>query len=116
MNETTNPTSLVTSEYRKRLVLTYRAFADALNEHLVNTSVSHVSVANWEKGMMDPNTDFLLNILTVHAPESWQTQWAIDCLCAKLPVVFDRDEERKLLILSAAASHAKNDASIARAA
>jgi transcriptional regulator with XRE-family HTH domain len=106
MNETTNPTALVTSQYRKANSMTYRAFADALNKSLVNTGISHQSVANWEKGMTDPNTDMLLNCLVVYPVEDWRTQWAIDCLVAKLPVVFDRDEERKLLILSAAAHHA----------
>jgi transcriptional regulator with XRE-family HTH domain len=97
----------VTSEYRKRFELTYRAFAEALNEHLVNTGISHQSVMNWEKGITDPGTDFLLNCLVVYPMNDWRTQWAIDCLCAKLPVVFDRDEERKLLILSAAASRGR---------
>ena len=88
MNETTNPTSIVTAAYRKRLDLTYRAFADAMNAHLVNTSVTHASVINWEKGMTDPNTDFLLTCLVVH--QDWRRQWAMDCLCAKLPEVFER--------------------------
>jgi transcriptional regulator with XRE-family HTH domain len=107
MNEATNPTSLVTKEYRKRMGLTYRAFADALNEHLVNTTITHASVQNWEKGMTDPNTDLLLNCLVVYPSKDWRAQFAIDALVAKLPAIFDRDEERKLLILSAAASHAK---------
>ena len=88
MNETRNPLSQVTSSYRKKLDLTYRSFAEALNEHLVNTGISHQSIANWEKGITDPTTDFLLVCLVVH--EDWRRQFAIDCLVAKLPEVFER--------------------------
>lgn len=98
MNETTNPTGILTSEYRKRLGMTYRSFADALNEHLVNTSISHTSVANWEKGMIDPSTDFLLICLVVH--DDWRSEWAIECLCAKLPEVFDRAIDGRMIILT----------------
>jgi transcriptional regulator with XRE-family HTH domain len=116
MNETTNPTAIVTGEYRKRLGMTYRAFSEALNEHLVNTSITHASVMNWEKGMTDPATDFLLSCLVVYDLGDWRTQFAIDALVAKLPAVFDRDEERKLLVLSTAASHAKyGESMVARA-
>ena len=89
MNEITNPASIVTAQYRKNLDLTYRSFADALSEHLVNFSVTYATVMNWEKGMTDPNTDFLLVCLVIHS--DWKRQWAIDCLCAKLPEVFERN-------------------------
>lgn len=98
MNETINPLSTVTTEYRKRLGLTYRAFADALNEHLVNTSISHSSVMNWEKGMTDPGTDFLLICLVVH--NDWRAEWAIQALCAKLPEVFDLAIDGRLIMLT----------------
>jgi DNA-binding transcriptional regulator YiaG len=88
MNQTNNPTSQVISTYRHLYNLTYRAFAEKLTEHLVNTGISHASVQNWEKGMTDPNTDFLLTLLVVHA--DWRRQFAIDCLVAKLPEVFER--------------------------
>lgn len=92
MNETTNPISLLTIKYRKNVEESYRGFAESLTEHLVNTGISHVSVQNWEKGMTDPNTDFLLICLVVH--QDWRRQWAIDCLCAKLPEVFERVDDR----------------------
>lgn len=88
MNETTNPTSILTRAWRQSMDMTYRSFAEALNEHLINTNITHTSVANWEKGMTDPNTDFLLVCLVMNT--DWQRQWAIDCLCAKLPEVFER--------------------------
>lgn len=109
MNEATNPVAIVTANYRKEHQLTYRAFADLLNSHLVNTSVTYASVMNWEKGITEPGTDFLLNCLVIYAPKDWRAQFAIDALVAKLPAIFDRDEERKLLILSTAASRVKND-------
>lgn len=97
MNQTTNPISKIITEYRKRLDLTYRAFAEILTEHLVNTGISHTSVSYWEKGINDPSTDFLLTCLVVH--EDWRRQFAIDCLCAKLPAVFERsDRTIKILI------------------
>ena len=98
MNETTNLLAIVASEYRKRRGMTYRAFAEALTEHLVNTSISHASVMNWEKGMTEPSTDFLLTCLVVH--NDWRAEWAIDCLCAKLPAVFDRNIDGRLIILT----------------
>ena len=87
MNLTENPTSKITGEYRKKLALTYRAFANALNEYLVNISISHVAIMNWEKNITDPNTDFLLICLVVY--DDWRAEWAVKCLCAKLPEVFN---------------------------
>jgi len=89
MNESINPTAIVTSEYRERLDLTYRAFAEALNEHLVNMSISHVTIMNWEKGITDPNERFVLTCLVAY--RDWRRQWAIDVLCGTLPEVFERE-------------------------
>jgi len=98
MNEITNPVAIVTAKIRKEHGLTYRAFADDLNEHLVNTSVTHATVQNWEKGMTEPCTDFLLICLVVHS--DWRADWAIECLCAKLPEVFDRAIDGRMIVLS----------------
>jgi hypothetical protein len=98
MNETKYPCALITRAYRGKYGTTYRAFAEALNEHLVNSHISHASVANWEKGITDPETDFLLVCLVVH--DDWRAEWAIDCLCAKLPEVFDRHIDGRLIVLS----------------
>lgn len=97
MNETTNPVALVTAETRKRQGLTYRAFADLITERMVNISISHPTIINWEKGCTEPSTDFLLICLVMHT--DWRRQFAIDCLCAKLPEVFERvDGTIKILI------------------
>jgi transcriptional regulator with XRE-family HTH domain len=98
MNETTNPGALVTARVRNEQGLTYRDMADALNEHLVNTSVTHATAMNWEKGKTDPNTDFLLTCLIVH--NDWRADWAIECLCAKLPAVFDQSIDGRLVFLT----------------
>lgn len=89
MNESKFPAAIVTSEYRERLALTYRAFANALNERLLNTSISHVTIMNWEKGITDPNERFVLTCLVVY--QDWRRQWAIDILCKTMPEVFVRE-------------------------
>jgi hypothetical protein len=88
MKDTFHPVALVTEEYRKREGLTYRAFADAITEHMVNVSISHPTIINWEKGCTEPPTDFLLLCLVIH--QDWRRQFAIDALAAKLPEVFMR--------------------------
>jgi transcriptional regulator with XRE-family HTH domain len=90
MNETTNPIALVTIKYRKDKDMTYRAFAGELGAKTVNLSISHASIMNWEKGMTEPGTDFLLRCLVIHEKSDWRHQYAIDCLQAKLPDVFER--------------------------
>ncbi len=98
MNETRFPCAIITREYRQRLGLTYRGFAEAMQEHLVNIGISHQSVVNWEKGITDPGTDFLLVCLVTY--RDWRAQWAMDCLCAKLPEVFERDGNNIRLLIS----------------
>lgn len=102
MNEMTNTVAVVTAEYRRRLGLTYRSFAEALGEKMVNARVSHATVMNWEKGVTDPLTDFLLVCLVVYPHGDWREQFSKDCLAAKLPEVFEWGKDEKLIILSAA--------------
>lgn len=98
MNETTNQGALITAQYRKQLGLTYRGFADALNEHLVHTSVTHATVQNWEKGMTDPKMDFLWIVLINHS--DWRADWAVDMLCATLPEAFSPTIDKHLIVLT----------------
>jgi len=98
MNETTNRGALVTAAYRKQQGMPYRAFADALNAHLVNTSVTHATVQNWEKGCTDPSTDFLLTCLVVYT--DWRADWAVECLCAKMPEVFAPAIDHRMVMLT----------------
>jgi len=89
MNKSKFPAAIVTAGYRENLGFTYRAFAEALNESLVNTSTTYGSIMNWEKGITDPSLNFLLTCLVAY--QDWRRQWAIDVLCKTLPEVFERE-------------------------
>ena len=76
----------ITEFYQAKTGLTLRGFAESLNEKLVDTSVSHVSVGNWQRNQAEPATDFLT--LVVMRYRDWRFDWALDCLAAKLPEVW----------------------------
>lgn len=86
----------VTKKYLESTGLTYRGFAQALNESLRDTNVSHQSISNWEKAKNEPETDFLLVCMVTYS--DWRMQFAIDMLCAKLPRVFQHGNEKQLMI------------------
>jgi transcriptional regulator with XRE-family HTH domain len=67
--------------------LTQEKFANALNESLINTDVSRVAVTNWCNSKSSPSTDFLLVCAVVY--QDWRRTWAVNCLTAKLPEVFE---------------------------
>ncbi len=67
--------------------LTQQKFADEITASLVNTEISRVSVTNWCNGKSSPSTDFLLLCAVVYT--DWRKTWAVACLKAKLPEVFD---------------------------
>ena len=67
--------------------LTQQQFADEITASLVNTNISRVSVTNWCNGKSSPSTDFLL--LCAIAYKDWRRTWAMTCLKAKLPEVFE---------------------------
>lgn len=77
----------VMKAYMRSYKLTQQRFSEALNESLVGTDVSRVSVTNWCNGKSSPSTDFLL--ICAVAYEDWRRSWAMSCLKAKLPEVFD---------------------------
>lgn len=77
----------VMKTYMDAYELTQQKFADAVTASLVNTEISRVSVTNWCNGKSSPSTDFLL--LCAVAYEDWRRAWAMDCLKAKLPEVFE---------------------------
>ena len=86
-NLTEKPVQTIVRQYMKEIGLTQDKFAEAINEKLINTSVSRVSVSNWLNGKYEPETDLLLILLVVYS--DWRKQFAVDCLMAKLPEVFD---------------------------
>ncbi len=77
----------VMKAYRKSYGLTQRRFAECLTASLVNTNISRVSVTNWCNGKSSPDTDFLL--ICAVAYDDWRRSWAMSCLKAKLPEVFE---------------------------
>jgi len=77
----------VMQAYIKSCELTQTQFADAVTSSLVNINISRVSVTNWCSGKSSPSTDFLL--VCAVAYKDWRRSWAIDCLKAKLPEVFE---------------------------
>jgi len=81
------PVQLVVRRYLDASQLTQDKFAEALNESLINTNVSRVSVSHWLNGKYEPETDLLLVLLCVYG--DWRLRFAVDCLTAKLPEVFE---------------------------
>ncbi len=77
----------VMKAYMASYSLTQQKFADDLTASLVNTNISRVSVTNWCNGKSSPSTDFLL--VCAVAYDDWRRSWAMSCLKAKLPEVFD---------------------------
>jgi hypothetical protein len=77
----------VMKTYMDAYGLTQQKFADSITQSLVHTDISRVSVTNWCGGKSSPSTDFLLVCAAVY--EDWRRAWAVDCLKAKLPEVFE---------------------------
>ncbi len=79
--------NMIVSKYLDLNNFSLREFAAALNERLTaNSSVTHVSVANWRDGKFEPATDFLC--LLVMRYRDWRFQFALECLAAKHPDVW----------------------------
>jgi len=81
------PVQGVVRRYMETGAMTQEKFADALNESLINTNVTRVSVSNWLNGKYEPKTDLLLVLLCVYG--DWRMRFAVDALMAKLPEVFE---------------------------
>jgi len=81
------PVQAVVRQYMTATGLRQDKFAEALNECLAKTNISRVSVSNWLNGRYEPETDFLLVLLCIYG--DWRMRFAVDCLIAKLPEVFD---------------------------
>lgn len=77
----------VMETYMESYSLTQQGFADGLTASLIKTNISRVSVTNWCNGKSSPSTDFLL--ICAVAYEDWRRSWAMACLKAKLPEVFE---------------------------
>jgi transcriptional regulator with XRE-family HTH domain len=76
----------ITKKFQREQMLTQRAFAAKLTESL-KEDISHVTVMHWLNGRTEPQTDLLFQTASLY--EDWRRTWAIECLRAKLPEVFD---------------------------
>jgi len=77
----------VMKAYMESYNLTQDKFAAQITAGLVNTNISRVSVTNWCNAKSSPSTDFLLLCAVVY--DDWRRSWAMSCLKAKLPEVFE---------------------------
>jgi transcriptional regulator with XRE-family HTH domain len=77
----------VMKQYLESYDLTQEKFAEQITVSLVNTNISRVSVTNWCNAKSSPSTDFLLLCAIVY--DDWRRSWAMSCLKAKLPEVFE---------------------------
>ena len=80
---------MVVQGYRKNQELSLRAFADSLNEKLINTDVSFATVSRWENSekQYEPNINFLFECFVTYT--DWRMHFAMDSLKAIMPHVFD---------------------------
>lgn len=88
----------VVEKYMQETRLSSREFAIALNQDLVNNSITHASVVMWSNGKSIPATDFLLAVYGAYT--DWRHQFAIDCLQAKLPGAFEQDKDGHLCLIA----------------
>jgi len=70
----------VTRAHRRARKLSLRRFADGINEKLVNTDISHTTVARMEddKRPIEPDMRLLFECLATYS--DWRAEWARDCL------------------------------------
>ena len=70
--------------------VTQEQFGEMLVEGLVNVPLSRTSVSSWENGKYEPDSDLLWALAVRHyGTRDWRLLFAMQCLRAKLPDVFD---------------------------
>lgn len=84
-----NRFQMVVKKYRSDRSLSVRAFANALNEKLINTDISFATVSRWENinKQYEPNLNFLFECFVTYI--DWRRDFAVDSLKAIMPHVFD---------------------------
>ena len=70
----------VMKQYRKTKNLSLRSFADQINKNLVNTDVTHSTVARWEDENRPAEPDMRLLFECLATYSDWRAEWARDCL------------------------------------
>lgn len=81
-------TAEVTKNHREAQGLSQRSFANAINEKLINTYVSHNKIDRWEDGLYEPPLNLLFECIATY-PHSWIAQWAVDNIKAMYPELFE---------------------------
>jgi hypothetical protein len=83
-------TPKVTKAYRTSQKLSLRGFADAVNEKLINTGVSHTHVGRMEQdaNYYEPDPKLLFECLVTY--QDWRAEWARDCFISMYPDLFMR--------------------------
>jgi hypothetical protein len=81
-------TAEVTKNHREAQGLSQRNFANAINERLINTYVSHNKIDRWEDGLYEPPLNLLFECIATY-PQSWIARWAVDNIKAMYPDLTD---------------------------
>jgi len=78
----------VIKAYRQKRQLSQRAFAEAINEKLVNTGVSYGTVNRWEQEARyeEPKERLLFECIATY--RDWRAEWARDCFVSMFPDLF----------------------------
>ena len=70
--------------------VTQEEFGDMLVEGLVNVPLSRTSVSAWETEKYEPDSDLLWTLAVRHyGTQDWRLRFALQCLRAKLPDIFE---------------------------
>jgi transcriptional regulator with XRE-family HTH domain len=71
--------------HRTAMGYSLRKFAEALNSQLINTDVSHATVARWEdeSSHAEPDLRFLFECLATY--QDWRRTFAVDCFTSMFP-------------------------------
>lgn len=77
-------TSDITQKYRTEQNLSYRQFAQAVNQRLVNTDVSYSKVHRWETKNYEPELELLFECIATYR-DDWRARWAVENIHAMYP-------------------------------
>ncbi len=81
-------TNEITQKYRTQQNLSYRAFAQAINQRLINTDVSYSKVHRWENKNYEPELELLFECIATYRHD-WRAKWAVENICAMFPDLVD---------------------------
>ena len=87
----------VTKQYRKEQSLSQEKFGEALSVEIEKWDLTSQAISLWENGSSPSFYDLFLVWMTY---SDWRKEWAIDCIVAKMPKAFSRDENGALTVVS----------------